>query len=165
MDAEKKELHIMPPQMIVNAAVVALGALAVFLIILAVSALKEYRFIGSGVTATNTISVSGQGEVFAVPDTATFSYSVMDTAKDVTTAQTSVNTKGNAILAYLKTEGISEKDVQTTDYSVSPRYEWSEAACSRTSGYCPPGKQVLTGFDVSQTVTVKVKDTNKAGVL
>ena len=82
-DIQKRELHIMPPQMIVNAGAIALGMLALFLLILAISSLKEYRFIGSGVAATNTISVSGKGEVFAVPDTATFSYSVMDTAKDV----------------------------------------------------------------------------------
>jgi len=163
-DIERKELHIMPPQMVVNAAVVTLGALAIFLIILAVSALKEFRFIGSGVAASNTISVSGKGEVFAVPDTATFSYSVMDTAKDVVTAQTSVNTKGNAIMAYLKGQGIAEKDIQTTDYSVNPHYEWKQTICP-AGGYCPGGKQTLTGYDVNETVTVKVKDTNKAGEL
>ena len=160
---EKKELHIVPPQMVVNAAVLVLGALAIFLIILAVSALKQFRFIGSGVTATNTITVSGEGHVFAVPDTATFSYSVMDTAKDVVTAQTSVNTKGNAIMQYLKSQGIDEKDIQTTDYSVNPHYEWNQTACPK-GGYCP-GKQTLTGYDVNETVTVKVKDTNKAGEL
>lgn len=163
MDVEKKEIHIVPPAIIQNAGAVALGMLALFLLILAVSSLKQYRFIGSGVTATNTISVSGEGEVFAVPDTATFSYSVMTTAKEVTTAQTEVNTKGNAIITYLKGEGIAEKDIQTTDYSVNPHYEYSQAACS--TGYCPPGKQTLTGFDVNQTVTVKVRDATKAGEL
>ena len=163
-DVERKELHIMPPQMIVNAGVLVLGALAIFLVILAVSALKEFRFIGSGVTATNTISVSGKGEVFAVPDTATFSYSVMDTAKDVVTAQTSVNTKGNAIMAYIKSQGIDEKDIQTSDYSVNPRYEWKQTVCPG-GGYCPGGKQVSAGYDVNETVTVKVKDTKKAGEL
>ena len=150
--------------MVVNAGVLVLGALAIFLIILAVSALKEFRFIGSGVTATNTISVSGTGDVFAVPDTATFSYSVMATAKDVVTAQTEVNTKGNAIMAYLKSQGVNEKDIQTTDYSVNPHYEWKTAVCP-AGGYCPGGRQTLTGYDVNETVTVKVKDTNKAGTL
>jgi uncharacterized protein len=164
MDVEKKEIHIVPPPMIQNAATIVLGMLAVFLLILAISSLKQFRFIGSGVTATNTINVSGQGEVFAVPDTATFSYGVsVSNAKDVTTAQTEVNTKGNAIIAYLKSEGVDEKDIQTTDYSVNPHYEYGTAACRE--GYCPPGRQTLTGFDVNQTVTVKVKDTTKAGEL
>ena len=163
-DMQRRELHIVPPPMMQNAAAIALGMLALFLLILAISAFKQYRFIGSGVTATNTISVDGTGDVFAVPDTATFSYSVMDTAKDVTTAQTSVNTKGNAIMAYLKSQGIDEKDIQTTDYSVNPQYEWSQSACPN-GGYCPGGKQILTGYQVSETVSVKVKDTTKAGAL
>lgn len=163
-EIQKKELHIMPPTMIVNAAVVVLGALALFLLIMAVSSLKAYRFIGSGVNATNIISVSGTGEVFAVPDTATFSYSVTDTAKDVTTAQTSVNTKGNAIIAYLKGEGVDEKDIQTADYSVNPQYDYTQSSPC-VSGYCPPGKQMLSGYQVNETVSVKVKDTKKAGTL
>lgn len=163
-EVQKRELHIVPPKRIETAGMFALVMLGIFLLILALSSLKEYRFIGSGVTATNTISVEGSGDVFAVPDTATFSYSVMDTAKDVTAAQTSVNTKGNAIMAYLKEQKIDEKDIQTTDYSVNPQYEWNQSStCS--NGYCPPGKQVLTGYQVSQSVTVKVKDTNKAGTL
>jgi uncharacterized protein YggE len=164
MDVEKKELHIVPPPLIQNAAAIALGMLALFLLILAISSLKQFRFIGSGVTATNTISVSGTADVFAVPDTATFSYSVMvSNAKDVTTAQTEVNTKGNTIMTYLKGQGVDEKDIQTTDYSVNPHYEYSQAACS--SNFCPPGRQTLTGYDVSETVTVKVRDTKKAGDL
>src|SRR5262249_1359196 len=148
-----------------NAAAVALGMLALFLLILAISSLKQYSFIGSGVTASNTISVSGSGDVFAVPDTATFSYSVMvSNAKDATTARTEVNTKGNAIIAYLKGQGIEDKDIQTSDYSLNPHYEYSQAA-SCSSGYCPPGRQTLTGFDVNETVTVKVRDTKKAGDL
>jgi uncharacterized protein len=161
---ERKEIHIVPPPIIQNAAAIALGMLAIFLLILAISNLKQFRFIGSGVTATNTISVEGAGDVFAVPDTATFSYSVMvSNAKDATTAQTEVNTKGNAIIAYLKGEGIDAKDIQTTDYSLNPHYEYGESACR--NGYCPPGNQTLTGFDVNQTVSVKVRDTTKAGDL
>jgi uncharacterized protein len=162
MDIEKKEIHIVPPPMIQNAAAIALGMLALFLLILAVSSLKEYSFIGSGVTATNTISVDGTGDVFAVPDTATFSYSVTATAKDVTTAQTTVNTSGNTIMDYLKSQGIDDKDIQTTDYSVNPHYDYGQTTVC-PNGYCPPGRQTLTGYDVSETVTVKVRDTKKAG--
>ncbi|MBI5469700.1 SIMPL domain-containing protein [Candidatus Kaiserbacteria bacterium] len=161
-DFQKRELHIVPPKRIESAAAFALTMLGIFLVILAVSSLKEFRFIGSGVTATNTITVSGTGEVFAVPDRATFSFTVMKTAKDVTTAQTDVNTKGNDIIAYLKSQGVDEKDIQTTDYSVNPHYEYSQSVC--TNGYCP-GRQTLTGYDVSETVTVKVKDPTKAGTL
>lgn len=142
----------------------ALGMLALFLLVGTLSGLKSYHYIGSGVAASNTISVSGDGEVFAVPDTATFSVTVQETAKDVKTAQDTATKKSNDIIAYLKTGGVDEKDIQTTDYSVNPQYQYSQGVCPQ-SGYCPPGKQVLTGFQVSQTLTVKVRDTKKAGDL
>ena len=161
---QRQELHISPPEMIVKAGTAVLAMLALFLLVLTISTLKQFHYIGSGVTATNTISVDGKGDVFAVPDTATFSYSVTTMAKDVVTAQTKVNNDGNAILAYLKQQGVEDKNIQTTDYSVNPQYDYTNGVCSQ-GGYCPPGKQVLSGYQVSQTVTVKVKDTTKAGVL
>ncbi len=144
-------------------AATALGVLALFLLIATIGELKGLRFIGSGVAATNTISVSGDGEVFAVPDTATFSVTIQEEAKDVKAAQDVATKKGNDIIDYLKQQGIDEKDIQTTDYSVYPQYDYITAVC--TQGYCPPGKQTLRGFQVSQTLTVKVRDTKKAGEL
>lgn len=137
--------------------------LTVYVAILALSELKGLRYIGSGVSATNTITVSGEGEVSAVPDTANFSVTVQEQAKDVKTAQDAATKKSNDIVAYLKGAGIDEKDVQTSDYSIYPQYEYSNAVCS--GGYCPPGKQTLVGYEVSQTLTVKVRDTSKAGDL
>ncbi len=172
MDIEKKELHIVPPPLIVKAVAAALGMLALFLLIATLSELKSYHLIGSGVSATNTISVSGKGEVFAVPDTAEFTATIQETAKDVAEAQDAAAKKANAVIAYLKGAGVDEKDIQTTDYSIYPQYEYQSAVCPQvqiTNGtrpvYCPPGKQVLTGFQTSETLTVKVKDTKKAGEL
>jgi uncharacterized protein YggE len=164
MEIEKKEVHIVPPEKMQTAAVFAIAMLGIFLAILAVSSLKAYRFIGSGVTATNTITVSGEGEVFAVPDTGEFTVSIQEEAKDVTTAQTAATKKANAVIDYLKSAGVAEKDIKTADYSVYPQYEWTNSVCTR-DGYCPPGKQTLKGFQVSQTLSVKVKDTAKAGEL
>jgi hypothetical protein len=138
--------------------------LSVYLLFAALSELKSYRYIGSGVTATNTINVSGDGEVFAVPDTATFSVTVQEEAKEVQAAQDVATKKGNDIIAYLKNQGIDEKDIQTTDYNVYPQYDYINGVCS-DGGYCQPGKQTLRGFQVSQTLAVKVRDTEKAGTL
>lgn len=145
-------------------AATALGFLALFLLVLTVSALKEFRFIGSGVTATNTITVSGEGEVFAVPDTATFSVTIQEEAKEVKDAQDVATKKSNDIFAYLKSEGVEEKDIKTADYSVYPQYDYLQAETCR-DGYCPPGRQQLRGYQVSMTLTVKVRDTEKAGEL
>jgi len=142
----------------------ALGMLGLFLLVATLGELKGLRFIGSGVPATNTINVSGEGEVFAVPDTATFSVTVQETATDVQTAQTAATKKNNDIVAYLKGAGLDEKDIQTTDYNIYPQYEYGTQICPMGS-YCPPGKQTLTGYQVSQTLTIKVRDTKKAGDL
>ncbi len=141
----------------------ALGMLGLFLLVATLGELKGLRFIGSGVPATNTINVTGEGEVFAVPDTATFSATVQETAKDVKTAQDAAAKKNNAIIAYLKGAGIDEKDIQTTDYSIYPQYEYQQITC--VAYPCPPGKQTLTGYQVSETLTVKVRDAKKAGDL
>ncbi len=148
------------PRMMATA---ALGLLAVFLFIAAIGELKGLRYIGTGVAATNTITVSGEGEVFAVPDTATFSVTVQEEAKEVKDAQTVATEKINDIIAYLKEQDIDEKDIKTTDYNVYPQYDYIQTACS--GGYCPGGTQKLRGFQVSQTLTIKVRDTEQAGEL
>lgn len=151
-------------------------ALIVFLSLLSLNTLLGLRYIGTGVAATNTIQVSGHGEVLAVPDIATFSFSVVSDKATVAAAQAGATATANAVTDYLTGAGISKDDIQTTDYSVEPQYEYQNAACPNepvTNGaistaavvYCPPGKQVLTGYEVDQTTTVKVRDTSKAGDL
>ncbi len=144
------------------AAVVLLG---VFLAIQALAGLIGLRFIGTGVAATNTISVAGQGEALAVPDIATFNFSVVSEKGTVAAAQADATAKINAIIGYLKEAGIDEKDIRTADYSVYPKYEWRTSVCPAGSTYCPGGQQVLTGYEVRQTTAIKVRDTAKAGDL
>ncbi len=156
-------LRISPPDLIVKVAAAALGMLALFLLIQSVKALKEFRYVGSGVAASNTITVSGSSEVFAIPDRATFSVTVRDDADTVATAQDEATKKINAIMEYLRDEGVEESDIKTINYSVNPKYEYTQAACTNFS--CPPSNQVLVGFEVWQTLEVKVVDPKKAGEL
>jgi len=141
---------------------VALGMLALFLLSATISQLKGLRFIGSGVPATNTITVTGEGEEFAVPDIAEFNATVMETGTNVKSAQDKATKKINDIYAFLKEADIDEKDIRTADYSAGPRYEWRTQSCPLGRD-CSGGRQVLTGYEVSQTLEVKVRDTAKAG--
>ncbi len=163
-DLPKKELHIVPPQLLLKAGAAALGMLALFLLVLTISALRGLPYVGAGVPATNTISVSGEGETFAVPDTATFTVTVQEEAAQVADAQDSATEKMNGIIDYLKGEGVEEKDIKTVSYNVMPKYEYDQQFCP-VGTYCQPGNQTLAGFQVSQTLSVKVKDTKKAGEL
>ena len=113
--------------------------------------------------SANSISVSGKGEVTAKPEDiiATFSFGAQATSESVDSAQEQSAKSINDAIAFLKAEGVDEKDIQTTAYDVYPHYEWIDRPC--TNGYCPGGSSVPTGFDVNQTVTVKIRDTKKAG--
>ncbi len=139
----------------------AVVLLAVFLGVKVLSSLKELSYIGKGVYPSNVIAVNGTGEVLAVPDTASFSFSVNEDGKTVKEAQDKATKKINSILDAIKSMGIDDKDVKTTSYYSNPKYEYNQVAC--TNLYCPPGKQILVGYEVSQSISVKVRNTDKAG--
>src|SRR4051812_10577076 len=69
-------------------------------------------------TKSNLFTVSGTGKASAVPDTAMASFGVTKTAPTVESAQTQINEVANKITAQLKTLGIADKDIQTTNYTV-----------------------------------------------
>ncbi len=144
-----------------NATRVALWLLVALLAASLVYVLSSVRFIGAGLQPGNTITISGYGESFSTPDIATFTYSVVSEKKVAADAQTDATTKTNAVLSYLKSAGVDEKDIQTSGYSTNPVYDYVQASC--INGSCPSSRQVLRGYEVRQTTTVKVRDTGKAG--
>jgi uncharacterized protein YggE len=137
---------------------IVLIILAVFL---GVRTLGGLRDLGDEKPPYNVITITGEGESFAIPDIATFSFSVSAEAKNVSDAQAQVTNKMNAVLAALKSLGIEDKDVKTTDYSVWPKYNYISSPCTNFS--CPPGRQVQDGYTAEHSVMVKVRDTAKAG--
>jgi uncharacterized protein YggE len=145
----------------VLAVVILLG---VFLGLKSLAELQGMRYIGAGVPATNTISVSGYGEAFAVADIAEFTFTISSEKSTVAAAQEDATARINTATAYLKEQGIAERDIKTVDYSVYPQYDYQTQVC-QAGVYCPPGRQVLRGYQVRQTTSVKVRDTAKAGDL
>ncbi len=135
--------------------------LCAFLVVTIVGELKEYRYIGSEGTPQNVITVSGDGEVFAAPDVAEFSFSIVEEAKDVKSAQDKATVKTEAALAALKGMGISEKDIKTAGFNAYPKYEFNQIYCITTP--CPQGKQEIVGYEVTQTITVKVRNISDSG--
>ena len=70
-----------------SAGVLLLIVASFYLLVLGLNAIKERQFIGGGVPVSNVITVSGSGEVLAVPDIATFTFTVEEEAKTVPEAQ------------------------------------------------------------------------------
>lgn len=106
---------------------------------------------GNNEPYSNTITVSGASEIFAVPDIAEMYFTVTAEADTVDVAQVEVNTKSDAVMAALIAEGIAENDIQTSNYSANPRYEW------------PDNQRTLAGYQVSHSVTVKIRDLEQVG--
>lgn len=111
----------------------------------------------------NVITVEGVGKVTAIPDIARITFSVNEEADSAKEAQDEAAKKINAALEVLKGElGIEEKDIQTTYYYTSPKYSYPRPCYS---GFCPEiaYEQTIVGYTASQSVEVKVRDTEKVG--
>lgn len=145
-----------------NSVLTVVILLAVFLGVKSILGLKEYSHLGDGVYPSNVISVNGTGKVFSIPNIGSFTFSVTEEGKTVKDAQDKATKKTNDILNAIKGMGIEEKDVKTVAYNSYPKYEYQQSGVC-ADRYCPPGKQVLTGYEVSQTISIKVRKTDQAG--
>lgn len=110
---------------------------------------------------THTISFRGTAEIKAIPDLATFNITVRVEDKTVLAAQQKMTEKTNKALALFKAKGVESKDIQTTNYNSNPKYTYHQDPCQKN--ICPPGKNLLTGYEASQTISLKLRDTTKAG--
>jgi uncharacterized protein len=148
-------------QQVIIRIIVAVGILlALFLLTATLGKVKEYRFIGSGIAPTNTITVTGKGSIDRTPDTARISFSVRNESRSVKAAQDAVTTKINTVTKALKDAGIPEKDIKTDSYSSYPQYSYPEVTCMALN--CPkPGTPTIRGYEVVHSITVAVKDLEK----
>lgn len=99
----------------------------------------------------STITVSGNGKAFAVPDIAELNVGVQ-TGRQPTAnaAMTKLKTSMDAVIAAVKAQGIDDKDITTQSFWLNPVYDYNN------------GTQVARGFEAGQSLTVKVRDLDKA---
>ena len=127
----------------------------------ALNKLKENRFIGKEAEVKNTISVSGIGEIYAKPDLALIDFSVLTEKKTVGEAMAENTKKMNSVIEAIKSQEVEEKDLKTTSFNINPRYEYQKI---ETEIYpYPPGKRVLVGYEVTQSLEVKIRNMEKIG--
>jgi uncharacterized protein YggE len=108
-----------------------------------------------------TISIEGRGEVTAAPDTA-FITSGVTTQGATAREALDGNTKAMAdLLAELKASGIEARDIQTSGFSVSPNYVYSDER--DPNGYTLPPR--IAGYQVANVVTVKVRALDQLGAI
>ncbi len=127
---------------LISLGVLALAGIAVVAILSANKSDIQERF-----------SVSGSGTVYAKADIANMSVGLKTEVKKTAAEATKENSeKMNEVLNVLKDLGIETKDIKTTSYNLNPVYRWTE-----TEG------QKLTGYEVYQGVTLKIRDLSKIG--
>ena len=104
-------------------------------------------------STNDTVTVTGEGKVTAVPDVGVVSLSVESRGRTVADVQEGSTKKMNDIVAFLKGLDIGKKDIRTTQYSLNPNYTWNPQT----------GKQSLDGYTLSQSVEVKIRKLDRAG--
>ena len=105
------------------------------------------------------IWVSGQGTVSLEPDLALLNIGVESTKKTVVEARDEAARAMDAIVEVLSARGIEGRDVQTRFFNISPRYEFREVI---EEGF-RTNRQVLVGYQVSNTVAIKIRDLDAVG--
>jgi uncharacterized protein YggE len=123
----------------------------VYLAVLTHNAAKQFDYIGRPTTQRDTIAISGEGKVTAVPDIATVSIGLQTQKAKVSDAQAENTKKMNAIITKLQELGIAKADLQTSSYNIWPQYDYVN------------GTQVQHGFMVSQSVDVKIRKLDAVG--
>jgi uncharacterized protein YggE len=129
----------------------ALGAFAVLTFLADPAAAQE--------DARRRIVVTGTGEVRARPDIAVISAGVIVQGETASVALAENSRAMGAVLQQLRTSGLADDDVQTSQFSVTPVYEMQPPERETTA---PPR---IVGYQVSNQVTARVREIDRLGLV
>ena len=99
------------------------------------------------------ISVSGNGKVTVTPDVAVIQLGIQAQAKTVADAQSQAAKAMNDVMAALTGNGVTQKDIQTQYFNIQQTTTYDNVK----------QQQIITGYEVSNVVSAKVRDVTKAG--
>lgn len=100
--------------------------------------------------AERLVTVTGEATVAVAPDSAVIRIGVTSLGKTAREASDANAKKMTAVLGAIKESGIAERDVQTSRLSLQPQYDPNKSGPAR-----------LTGFQVTNQLTVKIRDIDK----
>ena len=99
------------------------------------------------------IWVSAEGKVQAEPDIAILTLGVQAQAQNAQDAQAQVSQAMDGVIKVLKAQNIADADIQTQYYNISQQTKYNPTT----------GEQTVTGYQVTNTVTVKVRQIDTTG--
>ena len=129
----------------------ALGALTILTVLAQSAAAQEQP--------PPRVVVTGTGEATARPDIAVISAGVVVQSATASAALADNSRAMNAVLQQLRTSGLADADVQTSQFSVTPLYERQPPERETTA---PPR---IVGYQVSNRVTARVRDIDRLGAV
>ena len=109
---------------------------------------------GQGSAPVRTISVTGSGKSFIVPDMAIISVGVRTENRNAGAAVDDNNAQTQEVIAALRGMGVAERDIQTTNFSIYPQQQYDDQ-----------GQLTGTTYVVENTVQVTVRDLDQLGDL
>jgi uncharacterized protein YggE len=107
--------------------------------------------------SAQTLSLAGEGSASAAPDQATVTSGVTSEGPTASEAVAANSKSMAALIDAFKKAGIQPADLQTSGFSVQPRY----AQPKEGSGEAPK----IDGYEVRNQVTVRVRDLTKLGAV
>lgn len=104
------------------------------------------------------IVVSGEGDAAAAPDLAIVSLGVAETRKTAREALDVANRAMSAVIDAAK-QGIAPRDLQTSGLAIQAQYSYQQNEDGT------PKPPVLTGYMVSNSLTLRIRDLSKLGAI
>jgi len=105
------------------------------------------------------IHVIGSGSVSLEPDMANMKFGIESFAQTVSEARIVAAETMDAVRATLLENNVNQKDIQTTRFDIFPRYDYEEVVV----GGRYTSKQVLSGYVVSNSANVKLREIDRIG--
>jgi uncharacterized protein len=106
----------------------------------------------SSIQPETTITINGKGSVEHEPDIAMITVGVSVEAETASLAMSQQTTKMNGVFAAVKAAGIADRDMQTSNLSLNPVYDY------------PPNQQPrMRGYIATNQITIKVRDIKSLG--
>lgn len=115
------------------------------------SACEEETIILPG-EQQNQLRVVGTAKATETPDIATTQIGVQTFNREVEPAVAENNRIAEAIIGAMRQQGIDEKDIKTTNFSIYPQRNWQNG-----------GQGEITGFQVDNMISVTIRNLNIVG--
>ncbi len=132
------------------------SSLSVAMAALALPALAHTAAYAADPAVQPRIIVTGQGEASVAPDMAILQLGVTQQASTAREALDASNKAMADIIADMKKEGIADRDLQTSSFSVNPVYVYPKPEA-------PDQTPKIVGYQVNNTLVVRVRDMTKVG--